>query len=246
MSNLEIQFLNSCWVLQSVAAAHLALIMGWLRLVGSLKVKVSNAKEPRKRGNILQKIPIILRSLLIVAIPSWWHEAKYQLCCRTTQRVAVCHSVLQSVAECCRVLQSVAECCRVLQSVAVCCRVLQNVAVCCSALQCVAMRCSPISHVFQTCHRFDFALDSTATRCTTLQHTAPHCNTLQHTATLCNTLQHTATHCKRCCTICNLEAFVTLMCVWYVGTLGVHVVCRDSNVCVVCRDSRRACGMSWL
>jgi len=36
----------------------------------------------------------------------------------------------------------------------------------------------------------------TATHCNTLQHTATHCNTLQHTATHCNTLQHTATHCN--------------------------------------------------
>jgi len=43
--------------------------MGWLRLVGSLKVKVSNAREPYKRDDILQKRPIILRSLLIVATP---------------------------------------------------------------------------------------------------------------------------------------------------------------------------------
>jgi len=41
----------------------------WLRLVGSLKVKVSNAKEPYKRDDILQKRSIILRSLLIVATP---------------------------------------------------------------------------------------------------------------------------------------------------------------------------------
>ena len=43
--------------------------MGWPRLVGSLKVKVSNAKEPYKRDDILQKRPIILRSLLIKATP---------------------------------------------------------------------------------------------------------------------------------------------------------------------------------
>jgi len=41
--------------------------MGWLRLVGSLKLWVSVAKEPNKRDHILQKRPIILRSLLIVA-----------------------------------------------------------------------------------------------------------------------------------------------------------------------------------
>jgi len=43
--------------------------MGWLRLVGFLKVKVFFAKEPHKRDDILQKRPIILRSLLIIATP---------------------------------------------------------------------------------------------------------------------------------------------------------------------------------
>jgi len=43
--------------------------MGWLRFVGSLKLQVSFAKEPYKRDDILQKRPIILRSLLIVATP---------------------------------------------------------------------------------------------------------------------------------------------------------------------------------
>ena len=43
--------------------------MGWLRQVGSLKLYVTFAKEPYKRDYILQKRPIILRSLLIVATP---------------------------------------------------------------------------------------------------------------------------------------------------------------------------------
>jgi len=43
--------------------------MGWLRLGGSLQLYVSFAKEPYKRDDILQKRPIILRSLLIVATP---------------------------------------------------------------------------------------------------------------------------------------------------------------------------------
>ena len=41
----------------------------WLRLVGSLKLQVSFATEPYKRDDILQKRPIIWRSLLIVATP---------------------------------------------------------------------------------------------------------------------------------------------------------------------------------
>jgi len=43
--------------------------MGWLHVVGSFKLLVSFAKEPHERDDILQKRPIILRSLLIVASP---------------------------------------------------------------------------------------------------------------------------------------------------------------------------------
>jgi len=43
--------------------------MGWLRLVGSIKLYVSFAKEPYKRDDIVQKRPIIWSILLIVATP---------------------------------------------------------------------------------------------------------------------------------------------------------------------------------
>jgi len=43
--------------------------MGWLRLVGFLKLQVSLAKEPYKRDHVLQKRPVIWSSLLIVATP---------------------------------------------------------------------------------------------------------------------------------------------------------------------------------
>ena len=43
--------------------------MGWLRSVGSLEWQVSFAKEPYKIDDILQKRPVIWRSLLIVATP---------------------------------------------------------------------------------------------------------------------------------------------------------------------------------
>jgi len=43
--------------------------MGWLRLVGSIKLYVSFAKEPYKRDDILQKRPVILSILLTVAAP---------------------------------------------------------------------------------------------------------------------------------------------------------------------------------
>jgi len=43
--------------------------MGWLRLVGSLKLKVYFAKEPNKRDDFLPKRPVIWRSLLLVSTP---------------------------------------------------------------------------------------------------------------------------------------------------------------------------------
>jgi len=43
--------------------------MGWLQLVGSIKLQVSFAKEPYKRDDILQKRPVILSMLLTVATP---------------------------------------------------------------------------------------------------------------------------------------------------------------------------------
>ena len=43
--------------------------MGWLWLVGSIKLYVSFAKEPYKKDDILQQRPIILSILLIVATP---------------------------------------------------------------------------------------------------------------------------------------------------------------------------------
>jgi len=50
--------------------------VGWLRFVGFLKWWVSFAKEPYKRDCILQKRPMILRSLLIVATPKTMQNIK--------------------------------------------------------------------------------------------------------------------------------------------------------------------------
>ena len=55
------------YVCLSVVNVHVS--MGWLRLVGSLQIYVSFAKEPYKRDCILQTRPMILRSQLIVATP---------------------------------------------------------------------------------------------------------------------------------------------------------------------------------
>jgi len=73
VSHKKKKFLDLYWLLKNVRLAHTLpppfMCMGWLRLVGSLKVKVFFAKEPYKRDDILQKRPIILRSLLIAATP---------------------------------------------------------------------------------------------------------------------------------------------------------------------------------
>ena len=49
--------------------------MGWLQLVGSIKLQVSFAKEPYKRDDILQERHIILSILLSVATPYVFHDS---------------------------------------------------------------------------------------------------------------------------------------------------------------------------
>ena len=55
--------------LTSSVSDSIGISMGWLRLEGSFKLWVSFAKEPCKRDYILQKRPITLKSLQIVATP---------------------------------------------------------------------------------------------------------------------------------------------------------------------------------
>jgi len=50
--------------------------MGWLRLVGSLKSKVSFAKEPDKRDEILKKRPLILRQSRPKEVSGGFTESK--------------------------------------------------------------------------------------------------------------------------------------------------------------------------
>ena len=64
------QTVDSILISQSRFTSELTteLTMGWLRLVGSIKLHVSFAQEPYKREDILQKRPIIL-SILSILIP---------------------------------------------------------------------------------------------------------------------------------------------------------------------------------
>jgi len=62
-----------CVIIRNVyiqAVSESTCMMGWLRLVGFLKLYVSLAKEPYQRDNILQRRPMILRSLILVATTS--------------------------------------------------------------------------------------------------------------------------------------------------------------------------------
>ena len=101
--------------------AHVHEQWRWLRFVGSVKLYFSFAKEPYKRDYILQKWPVIVRSVLIAATPQAAFVSGYQ-----------CVEVH------CSVLQCVAVCCSGLQCVAVGCSVLHCDAVCCSVVPCVA------------------------------------------------------------------------------------------------------------
>ena len=65
--------------------------MGWLRLVGSSKLEVSFAKEPYKKDYILQKRPMILRSLLIVATPYTYTRVYRTFAHHTTHLTILSH-----------------------------------------------------------------------------------------------------------------------------------------------------------
>ena len=51
--------------------------MGWFTLVGSIKLYVSFAKEPHERDAIMQKRPINVSILLIVATPYQTYAIKH-------------------------------------------------------------------------------------------------------------------------------------------------------------------------
>jgi len=66
--------------------------MRWLRLVGSLKLYVSFAKEPYKRDDILQTRPIFWRGLLTVANPNAEDDGKEEEKDKEKLQKCVCFS----------------------------------------------------------------------------------------------------------------------------------------------------------
>jgi len=83
---------------RDVSCLNVRLLMGWLRGVGDFKLYVFFAEHRLFYRALLQKRPIILRRLLIVATPYVSHA----------MHATHCNSVLQCVAVCCSVLQCVA------------------------------------------------------------------------------------------------------------------------------------------
>jgi len=79
--------------------------MGSLPIVGSLKLQVSFAKEPYKKDDILQKRPMILRSLWIVATPYQtrfdFEKRHCKLGCIHVVFVCVCACVCVCVGKLC-------------------------------------------------------------------------------------------------------------------------------------------------
>jgi len=158
----------SCSMLQCYSVLQCAepLVMVWLRLVGSLKLRVSFAEYSLFNRTLLQKKPIISgaqqsepphRLSCIVACSARW---KF-LC------VTVCCSLLQCVAVFCSMSSRTVAC---SASVFVCYCVVQYVAVCCSVLQCVEPRVQVFmySRLFSLCFGVLLCVQYVAVCCSVL------------------------------------------------------------------------------
>ena len=139
--------------------------MGWLRLVGSLKLYVSYAKGPYKIYYILQNRPIILRSPLIVVTPHQYTKRDYIL-----QKISI---ILRSPL----IVVTPYQYTDTLQKA----KAKQRLAVRCNTLHCIATHRNTPQHTATNTSRLNDAWPRTVTHCTALQHITTHRNTPQHT-----------------------------------------------------------------
>jgi len=170
--------------------------MGWLRLVGFLKLWVSFVKEPYKTDDILQKRPIISRSLLIVATP---YVYAY-----TLQHTATHCNTIQYTVTHCNMLQHAATHCNALQHTPtqyitqmLLYQLQPKLSLQLNATHCNTLESTATHYTTQVLWyelQPKLSLQDTATHCNTPQCTAPYCTILHHTAPYCNILHHTATH----------------------------------------------------
>jgi len=153
---------------------------------------------------LLQKRPIVLRSLLIVATP-------YDLCIRAWCVISVVaitiSRLLQIIRLFCRILSllygSFATCVYVRGASFQSCPVpdLQFVQLVtlhqhCIILQRTALRCNALQRTSQHTVAHGSTRQHTAAHGSTWQHTAAHGSTRHHTVAHCSTGQHTAAHCS--------------------------------------------------
>jgi len=146
---------------EPTSRSHPISILGWLRLVGSLKLDVSFAEYSLFYRALLQKRHIIPGSLLVVATPSLFSMTLWLICEKFYQPSCSdspphLEEILEGVffANPSPMLLNSKVRCSVLLCVAVGCSVLQFVAVCCSALQCVAgsiVRCAAVCYSVLQC-----------------------------------------------------------------------------------------------
>ena len=175
--------------------------MGVLRWVGSLKLYVFFAEYSLFHRALLQKRPIILRSLLIEATRYSEDSSQHRLFYRALlqKRPVIFRSHHLS--------------CIYVHPIWVRHVTLRRLFPTSSLLQVsFAKETYEFEEPTNRSHPIWYTrvlVQQTATHCNTLLHTATHCNTLQHTATHCNTLQHTATH------------YYTPICFYHRATKGI-------------------------
>jgi len=139
--------------------------MGWLRLVGSLKIQVSFAEYGLFYRTLLQKIPMILKSLLVVATPyhTVWRTLRCAYCTTTKHAAIQCDS--HPVAYVTWLITQYDAYCSA------------STATHRNTLQHIATHCNTRSNgIFDMSYHIVWCTLQCAC-CNTLQHTATHCNT---------------------------------------------------------------------
>jgi len=163
-------------------ASPMRCAMRWLTLGGPLQLYVTFAEYSLFYRALLQKRPVILRSLLVVATPyrlGPWDSnfSSFSVYSCSSAVLSGCRGIYFCLHKCKKNLclfPNVSSPSSVLQCVAVCCSVLQCVAACACSL---------------TFHRQD-------SPCSTLQRTAAHCSIL-HCSMLVRLLPNIFAHCSK-------------------------------------------------
>jgi len=130
VTHLKVKYFIGCTAVYRVHCREFQSAMGWLRLVGSLKLCVSFAECRFFCRALLQKGPIILRRLLVEANP---YLSRMCICTQACVRERVC--IHASVCVCVYVHVRVCESVRVCMCVYVC--VCEFVFVCLCVYVCV-------------------------------------------------------------------------------------------------------------